>query len=223
MRTSFRGKGGHRGSQLSFKSPLFCGVPEPRIDADNIGAGRIGRGRGNGSNLLQWESVIHGGRNNGSATGRVVVGGVKGEESYFGPKVFSLVGQGAAARFERCRRFRVPAFSARSKVLDGVSWVWSGLVEIAVGPTMDRLVQFGDIAIFERSSSSMKPSASCQTVWPPTSTRSHRTRFDHRLELGVFPRGSVDNRRVNDPHFQTLLAHVSARALYCDSERPNLG
>ncbi|PZV36650.1 hypothetical protein B5V02_20840 [Mesorhizobium kowhaii] len=30
-------------------------------------------------------------------------------------------------------------------------------------------------------------------------------------------------RRVNDSHFQKLLAHVSARALYCDSERPSLG
>ena len=98
----------------------------------------------------------------------------------------------------------------------GAAWL-----KIAVWPKMDRVVPFGDIAIFERSSSSMKSSAPCQTVWPrhdpfaPASTIA--------LNLGVLPRGSVDNRRVDDSHFQTLLAHVSARALYCDSERPNLG
>lgn len=31
------------------------------------------------------------------------------------------------------------------------------------------------------------------------------------------------SRRVNDSRFQKLLAHASARALYCDSERPSLG
>ena len=98
----------------------------------------------------------------------------------------------------------------------GAAWL-----KIAVWPKMDRVVPFGDIAIFEKSSSSMKSSAPCQTVWPrqdpiaPASTTA--------LNLGVLPRGSVDNRRVDDSHFQTLLAHVSAKALYCDSERPNLG
>lgn len=100
----------------------------------------------------------------------------------------------------------------------GAAWL-----KIAVWLKMDRVAPFGDIAIFERSSSSMKSSAPCQTVWLPTSTRSHRTGSTIALNLGVLPRGSVDNRRVDDSHFQTLLAHVSAKALYCDSERPNLG
>ena len=43
----------------------------------------------------------------------------------------------------------------------GAAWL-----KIAVWLKMDPVVPFGDIAIFERSSSSMKSSAPCQTVWP---------------------------------------------------------
>ena len=43
----------------------------------------------------------------------------------------SLMGQGR--KLFGCRRFRVPAFSACSFGLDGVSWVQRGSVEIAVG------------------------------------------------------------------------------------------
>jgi len=50
------------------------------------------------------------------------------------------MGQWGAARFERYRRLRVSAFSTCSLALDGVSWVQSGSVEIAVGQT-DRTLQ----------------------------------------------------------------------------------
>jgi len=45
----------------------------------------------------------------------------------------SLMGQGRRLGVERSRRFRVSAFSTCSWALDGVSWVQSGSVEIAVG------------------------------------------------------------------------------------------
>lgn len=34
-----------------------------------------------------------------------------------------------------------PAFSTRSMALDGVGWMWSGLVETAVGRRIDRMLQ----------------------------------------------------------------------------------
>jgi len=52
------------------------------------------------------------------------------------------MGQWAAARLCGYRRFRVSTFSACSFVaLDGVSWVQSGSVEIAVGQN-DRMLQY---------------------------------------------------------------------------------
>ena len=51
----------------------------------------------------------------------------------------SLMGQGGAlAGF---RRRGMPVFSARSRALDGVSWVQGGLVEIAVGRGWPRATQ----------------------------------------------------------------------------------
>src|SRR5580692_7275122 len=51
----------------------------------------------------------------------------------------SLMGQGRRLGGERYRRCRVSAFSTCSWALDWISWVRSGLVEVAVG--LDRMLQ----------------------------------------------------------------------------------
>ena len=55
-------------------------------------------------------------------------------------RLCSLMGQWAAARFERFRRLGCLRSLRAHLALDGVSWVQSGSVEIAVGQT-DRVLQ----------------------------------------------------------------------------------